>query len=265
MLKRVMGNAAFMTFEDSTGRIQTYFSKDNLAEQLDSVKELDMGDIIGVEGVLFRTKTDELTVEVKKIRLLTKSLKPMPEKHKGLTDIETIYRQRYVDLMSNPESRELFVKRNKIIQSLRKNLEEEGFLEVETPMMHPIPGGANARPFETHHNALDKQLFLRVAPELYLKRLLVGGYEKVFEINRNFRNEGISTIHNPEFTMLEFYEAYGDLNRTAKLIQKLVQDSVLAVNDSLNIAYEDKPLNLEGDFRVVALKDLVKEVKVIKP
>ena len=181
-----------------------------------------MGDIIGVEGVLFRTKTDELTIEVKKIRLLTKSLKPMPEKHKGLTDIETIYRQRYVDLMSNPESRELFVKRNKIIQSLRKNLEEEGFLEVETPMMHPIPGGANARPFETHHNALDKQLFLRVAPELYLKRLLVGGYEKVFEINRNFRNEGISTIHNPEFTMLEFYEAYGDLNRTAKLIQKLV-------------------------------------------
>ena len=161
--------------------------------------------------------------------------------------------------MSNPDSRELFVKRNKIIQSLRKNLEEEGFLEVETPMMHPIPGGANARPFETHHNALDKQLFLRVAPELYLKRLLVGGYEKVFEINRNFRNEGISTIHNPEFTMLEFYEAYGDLNRTAKLIQKLVQDSVLAVNDSLNITYEDKPLNLEGDFRVVALKDLVKE------
>ena len=259
ILKRVMGNAAFMTFEDSTGRIQTYFSKDNLAKELDSVKELDMGDIIGVEGSLFRTKTDELTIEVKKIRLLTKSLKPMPEKHKGLTDIETIYRQRYVDLMSNPDSRELFIKRNKIIQSMRKNLEEAGFLEVETPMMHPIPGGANAKPFETHHNALDKQLFLRVAPELYLKRLLVGGYEKVFEINRNFRNEGISTIHNPEFTMLEFYEAYGELGRTAKLIQKLVQDSVLAVNDSLNISYEDQPLNLKEDFKIVALKDLVKE------
>ena len=142
---------------------------------------------------------------------------------------------------------------------MRKHLEEAGVLEVETPMMHPIPGGANAKPFETHHNALDKKLFLRVAPELYLKRLLVGGYEKVFEINRNFRNEGISTIHNPEFTMLEFYEAYGELGRTAKLIQKLVQDSVLAVNDSLNISYEDKPLNLKEDFKIVALKDLVKE------
>ncbi len=259
VLKRVMGSVAFMTLEDSTGKIQIYFSKDNLGEELNVVKDFDMGDIVGVEGTLFRTKTDELTIEVKSFKLLTKSLKPMPEKHKGLTDIETIYRQRYIDLMSNPESRELFVKRNKIIQSLRANLESEGYLEVETPMMHPIPGGANARPFETHHNALDKQLFLRVAPELYLKRLLVGGYEKVFEINRNFRNEGISTIHNPEFTMLEFYEAYGKLEDVTKLIQKLVQDSVSAVNDSLEITYEEKPLNLKADFRVVALKDLVKE------
>ena len=259
VLKRVMGSVAFMTLEDSTGKIQIYFSKDNLGEELNAVKDFDMGDIVGVEGTLFRTKTDELTIEVKSFKLLTKSLKPMPEKHKGLTDIETIYRQRYIDLMSNPESRELFVKRNKIIQSLRANLESEGYLEVETPMMHPIPGGANARPFETHHNALDKQLFLRVAPELYLKRLLVGGYEKVFEINRNFRNEGISTIHNPEFTMLEFYEAYGKLEDVTKLIQKLVQDSVSAVNDSLEITYEEKPLNLKADFRVVALKDLVKE------
>ena len=259
VLKRVMGSVAFMTLEDSTGKIQIYFSKDNLGEELNAVKDFDMGDIVGVEGILFRTKTDELTIEVKSFKLLTKSLKPMPEKHKGLTDIETIYRQRYIDLMSNPESRELFVKRNKIIQSLRANLESEGYLEVETPMMHPIPGGANARPFETHHNALDKQLFLRVAPELYLKRLLVGGYEKVFEINRNFRNEGISTIHNPEFTMLEFYEAYGKLEDVTKLIQKLVQDSVSAVNDSLEITYEEKPLNLKADFRVVALKDLVRE------
>ena len=183
----------------------------------------------------------------------------MPEKHLGLTDIETIYRQRYVDLMSNKDSREVFVKRNKIVQSIRKNLEEAGFLEVETPMMHPIPGGANAKPFKTHHNALDKELFLRIAPELYLKRLLVGGFEKVFEINRNFRNEGLSTIHNPEFTMLEFYEAYGSLDRTTRFVQKLVQDSISAVNDSLSIIYEDKELNLESDFEVKSLKDLVQE------
>ena len=166
-------------------------SKNNLEERLEEVKDLDLGDIVCIEGILFRTKTDELTIEVKDFKLLTKSLNPMPEKHAGLTDIETIYRQRYVDLMSNKDSREVFVKRNKIVQSIRKNLEEAGFLEVETPMMHPIPGGANAKPFKTHHNALDKELFLRIAPELYLKRLLVGGFEKVFEINRNFRNEGL--------------------------------------------------------------------------
>jgi lysyl-tRNA synthetase class 2 len=162
-------------------------------------------------------------------------------------------------LMSNKDSREVFVKRNKIVQSIRKNLEEAGFLEVETPMMHPIPGGANAKPFKTHHNALDKELFLRIAPELYLKRLLVGGFEKVFEINRNFRNEGLSTIHNPEFTMLEFYEAYGSLDKTTRFVQKLVQDSISAVNDSLSIIYEDKELNLESDFEVKSLKDLVQE------
>ena len=259
VLKREMGKVVFITIEDFSGRIQAYFSKNNLEERLEEVKDLDLGDIVGIEGTLFRTKTDELTIEVKGFKLLTKSLNPMPEKHAGLTDIETIYRQRYVDLMSNKDSREVFVKRNKIVQSIRKNLEEAGFLEVETPMMHPIPGGANAKPFKTHHNALDKELFLRIAPELYLKRLLVGGFEKVFEINRNFRNEGLSTIHNPEFTMLEFYEAYGSLERTTLFVQKLVQDSISAVNDSLCITYEDKELNLGNDFEVKSLRDLVQE------
>ena len=263
VLKREMGKVVFMTIEDFSGRIQAYFSKNNLDERLEEIKDFDLGDIIGIEGVLFRTKTDELTIEVKDFKLITKSLNPMPEKHAGLTDIETIYRQRYVDLMSNKDSREVFVKRNKIIQSIRKNLEEAGYLEVETPMMHPIPGGANAKPFKTHHNALDKELFLRIAPELYLKRLLVGGFEKVFEINRNFRNEGLSTIHNPEFTMLEFYEAYGTLKKTTLLVQKLVQDSIKAVNDSLTIMYEEKELDLKNDFVVKSLKDLVKdELKV---
>ncbi len=259
VLKREMGKVVFITIEDFSGRIQAYFSKNNLEQRLEEVKDLDLGDIVGIEGTLFRTKTDELTIEVKDFKLLTKSLNPMPEKHAGLTDIETIYRQRYVDLMSNKNSREVFVKRNKIVQSIRKNLEEAGFLEVETPMMHPIPGGANAKPFKTHHNALDKELFLRIAPELYLKRLLVGGFEKVFEINRNFRNEGLSTIHNPEFTMLEFYEAYGSLDRTTLFVQKLVQDSISAVNDSLSIIYEEKELNLASDFEVKSLKDLVQE------
>ena len=263
VLKREMGKVVFMTIEDFSGRIQAYFSKNNLEERLEEIKDFDLGDIIGIEGVLFRTKTDELTIEVKDFKLLTKSLNPMPEKHAGLTDIETIYRQRYVDLMSNKDSREVFVKRNKIIQSIRKNLEDAGYLEVETPMMHPIPGGANAKPFKTHHNALDKELFLRIAPELYLKRLLVGGFEKVFEINRNFRNEGLSTIHNPEFTMLEFYEAYGTLKKTTQLVQKLVQDSIKAVNDSLTITYEEKELDLKNNFDVKSLKDLVKdELKV---
>ena len=259
VLKREMGKVVFMTIEDSSGRIQAYFSKNNLEDNFEQVKDLDLGDIVGIEGTLFRTKTDELTIEVKDFKLLTKSLNPMPEKHVGLKDIETIYRQRYVDLMSNKDSREVFVKRNKIIQSIRKSLEEAGFLEVETPMMHPIPGGANAKPFKTHHNALDKELYLRIAPELYLKRLLVGGFEKVFEINRNFRNEGLSTIHNPEFTMLEFYEAYGSLEKTTLFVQKLVQDSILAVNDSLKLTYEEKELNLTDNFEVKSLKDLVQD------
>jgi lysyl-tRNA synthetase class 2 len=259
ILKREMGKVVFMTLEDTSGSIQIYFSKNNFDEAIEKIKVLDVGDILGVSGVLFRTRTDELTIEARAYSLLTKSLKPMPDKHKGLTDIETIYRQRYIDLMSNKDSREIVTKRNAIIKSLRHDLEAEKFLEVETPMMHPIPGGANAKPFETHHNALDKKLYLRIAPELYLKRLLVGGYDRVFEINRNFRNEGISTVHNPEFTMLEFYEAYGSLEKTTKFVQSLIQNSVLAVNDTLEITYEDKPLNLQKDFKVASIKDLLKE------
>ncbi len=264
VLKREMGKVVFMTIEDFSGRIQVYFSKNNLEEKFEELKEFDLGDIIGVEGVLFRTKTDELTIEVKEFKLITKSLNPMPEKHAGLTDIETIYRQRYVDLMSNQDSREIFVKRNKIIESIRNNMIVKDFIEVETPMMHPIPGGANAKPFKTHHNALDKELFLRIAPELYLKKLLVGGFERVFEINRNFRNEGISTVHNPEFTMLEFYEAYGNLHNTTMFVQKLVQDAVAVVNENLEIIYQEKPLDLSKNFKILTMQELLEEKLEIK-
>ena len=259
VLKREMGKVVFMTIEDFSGRIQAYFSKNNLEDKLEQIKDFDLGDIIGIEGILFRTKTDELTIEVKDFKLITKSLNPMPEKHAGLTDIETIYRQRYIDLMSNNESRKTFVKRNKIIESIRNNMVAQNFLEVETPMMHPIPGGANARPFKTHHNALDKELYLRIAPELYLKKLLVGGFERVFEINRNFRNEGISTVHNPEFTMLEFYEAYGSLEKTTSFVQKLIQDAVAAVNENLQIHYQEKALDLSKDFKICSMKELLEE------
>ncbi|MFO1321753.1 MAG: amino acid--tRNA ligase-related protein, partial [Burkholderiales bacterium] len=211
MLKRVMGKASFATLQDMSGRIQIYVTNDGVgADVHDAFKHWDLGDILGAEGLLFRTRTGELTIKVSRLRLLSKALRPMPEKFHGLTDQEQKYRQRYVDLMTSEETRKTFIARSRVIQGVREFLVERGYLEVETPMMHPIPGGAAARPFVTHHNALDMQLYLRIAPELYLKRLVVGGLEKVFEINRNFRNEGISTRHNPEFTMLEFYEAYRD-------------------------------------------------------
>ena len=249
-----------MTIQDMSGQIQAYLTKNDLPEGVyESFKAWDLGDIVGLKGKLFKTKTGELTIHANETELLTKSLKPLPEKHAGLVDTEQRYRKRYLDLITNQDSREIFKQRSFLIKEIRSFFDGEGFMEVETPMMHSTLGGAAAKPFITHHNTLDLDLYLRIAPELYLKRLVVGGIEKVFEINRNFRNEGISTIHNPEFTMLEFYEAYGELGRTAKLIQKLVQDSVLAVNDSLNISYEDKPLNLKEDFKIVALKDLVKE------
>jgi len=222
MTRRVMGKASFCHIQDMSGRIQVYVRGEDLPEGVyESFKHWDIGDIIGVEGTLFKTKVGELSVHATSIRMLTKALKPLPDKWHGMTDTEARYRQRYVDLIVNEDSRRTFVLRSKIIDAIRRFMTGEGFLEVETPMMHPIPGGAAARPFLTHHNALDMQLYLRIAPELYLKRLTVGGFEKVFEINRNFRNEGISTRHNPEFTMMEFYWAYADYHDLMDYTERL--------------------------------------------
>ena len=224
MLKRVMGKASFATLQDMSGRVQLYISNDVTGEETHAgFKHWDLGDILGAEGTLFKTRTGELSVKVTGLRLLAKSLRPLPEKFHGLADQEQKYRQRYLDLITNPESQRVFKARSGIIRSIREFFVERGYLEVETPMMQPIPGGAAARPFVTHHNALDMQLYLRIAPELYLKRLVVGGLEKVFEINRNFRNEGMSTRHNPEFTMLEFYEAYQDYHYLMDLTEELLR------------------------------------------
>ena len=223
MLKRVMGKASFCTIQDMTGRIQLYLRKDAL-DNYEIFKDSDLGDIVGVKGTLFKTNTGELSVQVSEFNLLTKSLKPLPEKHLGLSDVETKYRKRYLDLLTNPETREVFEIRSKVINEVRQFLINDGFTEVETPMMHSIPGGASAKPFVTHHNALDMDLFLRIAPELYLKRLVVGGMEKVFEINRNFRNEGLSTKHNPEFTMLEFYTAFVDYQYQMDFTENMLRE-----------------------------------------
>ncbi|MES2888388.1 MAG: amino acid--tRNA ligase-related protein, partial [Pseudomonadota bacterium] len=208
-LKRVMGKASFGTLQDATGRIQLFVTKDGVGEEIYAAfKHWDLGDIIGAEGTLFKTKTGELSVRVTTLRLLTKSLRPLPDKFHGMADQEQKYRQRYVDLITDDEARARFTARSKAVSAIRQHMVDHGFLEVETPMLHAIPGGANAKPFVTHHNALAQDMYLRIAPELYLKRLIVGGFERVFEINRNFRNEGISVRHNPEFTMMEFYAAY---------------------------------------------------------
>ena len=224
MSRRIMGKASFAHIQDMSGRIQLFLQRDLLPPGIynDEFKKYDIGDIIGAEGELFHTKTGELSVRVEHIRLLTKALRPLPEKYHGLSDAELKYRQRYLDLIMNEKTREVFQTRAKAIRYLREFMSKKEFLEVETPMMHPIPGGALARPFSTHHNALDMELFLRIAPELYLKRLVVGGFERVFEINRNFRNEGVSTKHNPEFTMLEFYWAYTDYRDLMKLTEEML-------------------------------------------
>jgi lysyl-tRNA synthetase class 2 len=256
---RDFGKAAFAHIQDCTGKIQIYLKRDVLGEQHTLLKKLDIGDIIGIKGKLFRTRTNELTVEVENFSLLTKSIRPLPEKWHGLKDIETRYRQRYIDLIVNPEVRENFAKRSAIIKAVRDFLESRGFIEVDTPMMHQIPGGATAKPFKTYHNALGIDLYLRIAPELYLKRLLVGGYERVYELNKNFRNEGISTRHNPEFSMLEFYIAYRDYNFLMSLTEELFSYVAMKAIGSLKIPYGDTEIDLTPPWpRVPMLEALEK-------
>ena len=258
---RVMGKSIFADVKDSSGRLQIYVRKDALGDEAFRVfKRLDIGDIVGVDGTMFVTKMGETTLKVDSFELLSKSLRPLPEKWHGLTDVEARYRQRHLDLISNDESRGVFLRRFAIIRGIREFLESRGFLEVETPMMQAIPGGASAKPFETFHDALGVKMFLRIAPELYLKRLLVGGFEKVFELNRNFRNEGLSRRHNPEFTMIEIYQAYGDCRSMMDLVEELVTTVAKKVVGTLEIKRSDgETISLERPWRRVAYRDLVKE------
>lgn len=249
MAKRIMGKASFGQLQDSSGRIQVFIKLDTLGEaQYETFKTADVGDLFGVEGCVFKTKTGELSLWAERLVLLVKSLRPLPEKWAGLTDTEIRYRQRYVDLIVNPEVRRVFEKRGRTVAFIRQFLDALGFVEVETPMLQAIPGGATARPFITHHNALDRDLYLRIAPELYLKRLVVGGFERVYEINRNFRNEGLSTRHNPEFTMLEFYQAYADYRDAINLVETLIRDAALAVNGGGRLTYQEREYDLERPF-----------------
>jgi lysyl-tRNA synthetase class 2 len=258
MLKRVMGKASFATIQDMSGRIQIYVTNDVTGEaEHAAFKHWDLGDIVGATGTLFRTKTGELTVKATGVRLLAKSLRPLPEKFHGLADQEAKYRQRYLDLITNTEARRVFKDRSRIIQAMREFFVARGYLEVETPMMQPIPGGAAARPFVTHHNALDMDLYLRIAPELYLKRLVVGGIEKVFEINRNFRNEGISTRHNPEFTMLEFYEAYQDYNYLMDLTEELLRQVAQQVLGTTTLSYQGEAMDLGKRFDRLTMAEAI--------
>ena len=258
---RRFGKAAFAGLQEEGHRLQVYLKKDVLGDEAyELCQTLDLGDWIGVEGRLFRTKTDELTVEVKTLTFLTKGLRPLPEKWHGLTDIEMRYRQRYVDLIANPTVHQVFRTRSHIVNTIRSFLTDRGFLEVETPMMHPIPGGATARPFVTHHNTLDVDLYLRVAPELYLKRLIVGGFRRVFEINRNFRNEGISTIHNPEFTMLEFYQAYADYHDLMDLTEQLFHQLSVEVCGNNTVDYQGQQINLAPPWARVSYLDSIVEI-----
>ena len=260
VLKRVMGKASFATLQDGTGKIQIYVSNDAAGtETYDKFKHWDLGDIVGASGTLFKTKTGELTVQVSDLRLLTKSLRPLPEKFHGITDQELKYRQRYLDLIVTEKSRDTFLKRTKVVHALRDVMTADGYLEVETPMMQPIPGGAVARPFKTHHNALNMELFLRIAPELYLKRLVVGGMERVYEINRNFRNEGISTRHNPEFTMMEWYCAYEDCEYMMAHTEKLVRHAAQAVLGHFVFSYQDKVIDVEKPFVRISIPDAIRK------
>lgn len=260
LLKRVMGKASFVQIQDESGRIQLFLQSNALGEAYEAFKGWDAGDIVGAEGVLTRTKTGELSVRVDALRLLTKSLRPLPDKFHGLADIEQRYRQRYVDLIVSPESRDVFVKRSRIVRAMREWLDARRFLEVETPMMHYIPGGATAKPFVTHHNALDLELYLRVAPELYLKRLVVGGLERVYEINRNFRNEGVSTRHNPEFTMLELYEAYATYTEIMDLTESVIRHAAVEVLGTAQLEWEGQAIDLGPRFRRWSMTEAVLEL-----
>ena len=263
---RRFGKAAFAVLQDGADRLQIYLKKDLLSEKASTVTEqLDLGDWIGVTGTLFRTKTNEFTVEVHDLSFLSKALRPLPEKWHGLTDVETRYRQRYVDLIANPEVHGIFEARSRIISAIRAFLIQRGFLEVETPMMHPIPGGAAAKPFVTHHNALGVDLYLRIAPELYLKRLIVGGFPRVFEINRNFRNEGISTIHNPEFTMLEFYVAFADYQDLIRLTEELISSLAQQLFGKTVIEYQGQVIDLTPPWRRWSYREAILEVNRLAP
>ncbi|CAN4273467.1 LysU Lysyl-tRNA synthetase (class II) [Methylophilaceae bacterium] len=255
MLKRVMGKASFATIQDGSGehagsRIQLYVAKDAIGEEVyEQFKHWDLGDFLGASGHLFKTKTGELSIKVSEIRLLTKSLRPLPEKFHGLQDQEVKYRQRYVDLITSEETRATFVARSKVVSAIRQFMLQNEFLEVETPMLHPIPGGASAKPFITHHNALDMQMYMRIAPELYLKRLVVGGFERVFEVNRNFRNEGLSVRHNPEFTMMEFYAAYTDYQWLMDFTENCIRTAAIAARGTAVLQYQGRELDLSKPFQ----------------
>jgi lysyl-tRNA synthetase class 2 len=266
MLRRIMGKASFFHIQDVSGRIQVYIRANDLPEIYEQFKHWDLGDIVGVQGELFLTNTGELTVNAEHIELLTKSLRPLPDKFHGLADQEMKYRKRYVDLIANEESRKTFLIRSRIVQAIRQFMDSNAFLEVETPMMHPIPGGAVARPFITHHNTLDMELFLRIAPELYLKRLVVGGFERVYEINRNFRNEGISTRHNPEFTMIEFYQAYADYKDLMTFTEHLLRFVCDAVLGTQYVEYQGTIIDFSKPFARMSVKEaLLKHHTALKP
>ena len=260
ILKRLMGKASFLTVQDGSGRIQLYVTRQGLGDAAyEDFKSVDIGDIVGAEGVLMKTMKGELSLAVSQIRMLTKSLRPLPEKHKGLTDTETRYRQRYLDLMVNEDSRLVFVRRAKIVDQIRRFFVDRDFMEVETPMMQTTPGGATAAPFVTHYNALNTEMYLRVAPELNLKRLVVGGFERVFEINRNFRNEGVSTKHSPEFTMLEFYWAYADFNDLMDLTEELFRQTAIAANGTASFTYQNTEVDFGAAFARMTMAEAVLE------
>ncbi|WP_422097801.1 lysine--tRNA ligase [Variovorax sp.] len=258
MLKRVMGKASFATLQDATGRIQLYVTRDAVGEEVYAeFKRWDLGDILGAEGTLMKTKTGELSVKVTALRLLTKSLRPLPDKFHGMADQEQKYRQRYVDLITDESARVRFTARSKAVSALREFMVANDFLEVETPMLHPIPGGANAKPFKTHHNALDQEMFLRIAPELYLKRLIVGGFERVFEINRSYRNEGISVRHNPEFTMMEFYAAYWNYRDLMDFTETLIRTIADKAVGTQQLTYQGKPVDLTQPFERLTIREAI--------